>query len=128
MLPNWGENEKCVLWMKFPSNQQFLSFSSFCFFVFFFSVSSILGFGAYLTSCLFLLFVFISSIFIGFFFFYSSILDPLACALFFLSFKFEVSIPKFLSKTCVTFCFRNIIINSFKLHFPFFHFSSQPNK
>ena len=41
----------------------------FFFFLFFFSVSSILGSGAYLTSCLFLLFVFISSIFIGFFFF-----------------------------------------------------------
>ena len=125
MLPNWGENEKCVLWMKFPSNQQFLSFSSFCFFVFF---PFLLFLVLVLISCLFLLFVFISSIFIGFFFFYSSILDPLACALFFLSFKFEVSIPKFLSKACVTFCFRNIIINSFKLHFLFFHFSSQPNK
>ena len=124
MLPNWGENEKGVLWMKFPSNQQFLSFSSFCFF-FPFLLFLVL---VLISHLVFFFFLFLSLLFSLVFFFYSSILDPLACALFFLSFKFEVSIPKFLSKTCVTFCFRNIIINSFKLHFPFFHFSSQPNK
>ena len=123
MLPNWGENEKCVLWMKFPSNQQFLSFSSFCFFVFFpFLLFLVL---VLISHFVFFFFLFLSLLFslVFFFYFHSSVLNPLACALFFLSFKFEVSIPKFLSKICVTFCFRYIIINSSKLHF-----SSQPNK
>ena len=115
----------CVM-DEIPEQPTIFVFFFFLFFCFFFPF--LLFLVLVLISCLFLLFVFISSIFIGFFFFYSSILDPLACALFFLSFKFEVSIPKFLSKTCVTFCFRYIIINSSKLHFSFFHFSSQSNK
>ena len=121
MLPNWGENEKGVLWMKFPSNQQFLSFSSFCFF-FPFLLFLVL---VLISHLVFFFFLFLSLLFslVFFFYFHSSVLNPLACALFFLSFKFEVSIPKFLSKICVTFCFRYIIINSSKLHF-----SSQPNK